>query len=229
MTVITISAPVGSGKTSIASYLGKVLETPVYYEPVSEKDNPILKLYYKDQSKYGFLQQIFFLNKRFSQIKKAYETKNAIIDSSIYTDDIFLHRLYKDGKVTEQEVLVYEDLFNNIMEEIDGLPYKKKPDLMISIDLDIDTELDRIYNRGRGFEQDDSLKEYWQGLLDDYKAWISTYDLSPVYVIDGNKDDFVNDKESRNKVITEIIDKLQSIGQLSEDESNKAKSRISSL
>lgn len=229
MSVITISAPVGSGKTSIASYLGKVLETPVYYEPVSQEDNPILPLYYKDQSKYGFLQQIFFLNRRFSQIKKAYETKNAIIDSSIYTDDIFLHRLYKDNKVSKQEVMVYEDLFNNIMEEIDGLPYKKTPDLMISIDLDIDTELDRIYNRGRGFEQDDSLKDYWQGLLDDYKNWITGYDLSPTYTINGNEEDFVNDSDSRERVITGILDKLLEIGQLTPKEYQQAKQRISSL
>ena len=103
MTVITVAAKIGSGKTEITKLLSRVLDTKAFYEPVDQDDNPILPMYYADQKKYGFLLQIFFLNKRFDVIKEAYKTNNAIIDSSIYTDSIFLDKLYHDGIVTAQE------------------------------------------------------------------------------------------------------------------------------
>lgn len=227
--VITISAPVAAGKSSLSKELHELLGTNVFYEPVSAEENPILPLYYEDQSKYGFLLQIFFLNKRFEQIKEAYKTHNAIIDSSIYTDSIFLHRLHNDGMVTDQELSVYENLFSNMMEEIDGLPYKKTPDLMISIKLSLDTELSRIYTRGREFEQTDALKEYWNNLLSDYNAWIDAYNISPKLVIDGDKYDFVNDNEDKKHVLNVIVEKLFEIGELDFDEVNMLKEKIYSL
>lgn len=214
MSVITISAPIGSGKTELATLLGNLLETPVFYEPVTIEENPILPLYYSDQKKYGFLLQIFFLNKRFDVIKEAYKTNNAIIDSSIYTDSIFLDRIYKDGNVTKEEHDVYHSLIDNMMEEIDGLPYKKTPDLMIGINISPETELYRIGRRGRDFEQNEELIQYYKNLLNDYNEWYSGYDLSPKLTIDGDKYDFVNNKKDRLDVLTLILNKLVSVGTL---------------
>jgi len=226
---ITISAPVGSGKTELATLLGDLLETEVFYEPVDKSENPILDLFYSDQKKYGFLLQIFFLNRRFDAIKEAYKTNNAIIDSSIYTDNIFLRRLHKDGQVTDEELLVYEELFDNLMEEIDGLPYKKAPDLMISIDLSLETELSRIYKRGREFEQDNTLNEYWGNLLSDYKSWIKSYDISPKLVIPGDDYDFVNNSYDKFVVLSKVVDKLQEIGTLTGDDLKKVRQKLSAI
>jgi len=229
MEVITIAAKIGSGKTSLAKILGEVLDTKVYYEPVEESENPILPLYYKDQKKYGFLLQIFFLNKRFNVIKKAYKDKNGIIDSSIYTDSIFLDRLYKDGVVTKQEHNVYHSLIDNMMEEIDGLPYKKKPDLMIGIDLSFDNELSRIGLRGREFEQDKDLVDYFERLSGDYEEWYKNYDISRKYTIDGNKYDFVNNKSDRDEVVIGIINELHSMNKLTYSEKQQALMRLGTI
>ena len=229
MAVITISAPIGSGKTELSKLLGDLLETPVYYEPVSQEENPILPLYYANQEKYGFLLQIFFLNRRFNDIKKAYKTNNAVIDSSIYTDSIFLNRLYKDGKVTQEEYTVYHDLVDNMMEEIAGLPYKKTPDLMIGINISVETELYRIGKRGREFEQDEKLIQYYKDLLGDYNEWFSNYDLSPKITISGDDYDFVNNKGHRVEVLTSIVDKLHEVGTLSDEELAKAKTKLEAI
>lgn len=226
MSVITIAAKIGSGKTSLAKILSEVLGSPVYYEPVEEDENPILPLYYKDQKKYGFLLQIFFLNKRFNVIKQAYKDNNGIVDSSIYTDSIFLDRLYKDGIVTEQEHDVYHSLVDNMMEEIDGLPYKKKPDLMIGINLSFENELSRIGLRGREFEQDKELVDYFERLSEDYEEWYNNYTLSEKYTIDGNKYDFVNNESDKIVVLNGIINKLHSIGKLTDEERDESLKRL---
>lgn len=226
---ITISAPIGSGKSALAELLSDLLETPVFYEPVSQEENPILPLYYSDQEKYGFLLQIFFLNRRFNDIKNAYKTNNAIIDSSIYTDSIFLNRLYKDGKVTKEEFDVYHALFDNMMEEIEGLPYKKAPDLMIGINVSAETELYRIGKRGREFEQDENLIQYYKNLLSDYKSWIKSYDISPKLVIPGDDYDFVNNSYDKFVVLSKIVDKLQEIGTLTGDDLKKVRQKLSDI
>jgi len=229
MNVITIAAKIGSGKTSLAKILGETLDSPVYYEPVEESENPILPLYYKDQKKYGFLLQIFFLNKRFDVIKKAYKDSNGIVDSSIYTDSIFLDRLYKDGIVTEQEHNVYHSLVDNMMEEIDGLPYKKKPDLMIGINLSFENELSRIGLRGREFEQDKELVDYFERLSGDYEEWYKSYNLSEKYTVDGNKYDFVHNRDDKIQVVTGIVDKLFDMGKLSKVERQKALDKLKEI
>lgn len=224
--VITIAAKIGSGKSSLAKILGDVLDSPVYYEPVEESENPILPLYYKDQKKYGFLLQIFFLNKRFDVIKQAYKNKNGIVDSSIYTDSIFLDRLHKDGIVTQQEHDVYHALISNMMEEIEGLPYKKRPDLMIGIDISFENELSRIGLRGREFEQDAELINYFKKLSVDYDEWYTGYNISDKYTINGDKYDFVNNKEDRSLVVTGIIEKLHNVGKLTDEERQKSLIRL---
>ena len=226
---ITISAPIGSGKSALAELLSDLLETPVFYEPVSQEENPILPLYYSDQEKYGFLLQIFFLNRRFNDIKNAYKTNNATIDSSIYTDSIFLNRLYKDGKVTKEEFDVYHALFDNMMEEIEGLPYKKAPDLMIGINISAETELYRIGKRGREFEQDENLIQYYKNLLDDYNEWFEAYDISPKLVIPGDDYDFVNNSYDKFVVLSKIVDKLQEIGTLTGDDLKKVRTKLSDI
>lgn len=220
--VIGISAPVGSGKTELATILGKVLDTKVFYEPVDPEDNPVLKRFYGDKSKYGFLLQMFFLDTRFGQIKEAYKVQNGIIDSTIYTDRVFLNRLYKDGEVTKEEVDVYNSIFNHMMEEIEGLPYKKTPDLMISINLSIETEVARINHRNREFEQGEDQIAYWDSLLGDYREWVSTYDVSPIHVIDGDKYDFVNNESDRTEVVEGIIVRLFSMGLLTKGARDEA-------
>lgn len=229
MSVITISAPIGSGKTELATLLGDLLETPVFYEPVKQEENPILPLYYSDQKKYGFLLQIFFLNKRFDAIKEAYKTNNAIIDSSIYTDSIFLDRIYKDGNVTKEEHDVYHSLIDNMMEEIDGLPYKKTPDLMIGISISPETELYRIGKRGRDFEQNEELIQYYKNLLNDYNDWYSNYNLSPKFTIDGDVYDFVNNKKDKLDVLTSIVNKLVSVGTLKGDALRKVTNKLKEM
>ena len=215
--------------TTLAKELGNLLETPVFYEPVTIEENPILPLYYSDQKKYGFLLQIFFLNKRFDAIKEAYKTNNAIIDSSIYTDSIFLDRIYKDGNVTKEEHDVYHSLIDNMMEEIDGLPYKKTPDLMIGINISPETELYRIGKRGRDFEQNGELIQYYKNLLNDYNEWYSGYDLSPKLTIDGDKYDFVNNKKDRLDVLTLILNKLVSVGTLKGKDLKNIKNKLKEI
>lgn len=216
MTVIVTAGMIGVGKSTLTTMLAKELHTEPFYESVG--DNPVLDLFYKDPKKYAFLLQIYFLNTRFDSIKKALSNKNNVLDRSIYEDSLFFHVNASLGRVTDTEVKVYDDLLNNMLEELQGLP-KKAPDLLVYIHTDYDTTIKHIKKRGRPFEQienDNSLEAYYKALLDNYDEWYNNYDASPKMLIDGTKVDFVSDILDRKIVIDSIKDFMKEEGLLNE-------------
>lgn len=202
--MIVLAGTIGAGKSSLAKALGEHLGTDVYYEAVD--NNPVLDLYYQDPKKYAFLLQIYFLNKRFESIKMAYIQENNVLDRSIFEDELFLTLNYKNGNVTKTELEIYQSLLSNMLEEMEGMP-KKRPDLLVYIDVSFETMLSRIAQRGRSFEQIDDqpeLKAYYHQVHEEYPAWYENYDVSPKIRINGDALDFVNNTEDLEKVLTEI-------------------------
>ena len=198
--LIVLAGTIGAGKSSLAAALGEHLGTEVFYEAVD--NNPVLDLYYKDPKKYAFLLQIFFLNKRFQSIKEAYKADNNILDRSIFKDELFLTLNYKNGNVTKTELDIYKELLGNMLEELEGMP-KRKPDLLIYIDVSFDKMLERIGKRGRSFEQiadNPELYEYYQQVHGEYPDWYANYDVSPKIRVDGNKLDFVKNSDDLQTV-----------------------------
>ncbi|HEL0007691.1 TPA: deoxynucleoside kinase [Streptococcus equi subsp. zooepidemicus] len=209
--LIVLAGTIGAGKSSLAAALGEHLGTEVFYEAV--ENNPVLDLYYQDPKKYAFLLQIFFLNKRFKSIKEAYQADNNILDRSIFEDELFLTLNYKNGNVTKTELEIYQELLANMLEELEGMP-KKRPDLLIYIDVSFEKMLERIEKRGRRFEQVDDnpdLEAYYYQVHGEYPTWYERYDVSPKMRIDGNKLDFVQNPEDLATVLQMIDEKLKTL------------------
>lgn len=207
--MLVLAGTIGAGKSSLAKALGEHFGTEVFYESVD--DNPVLDLYYKDPQKYAFLLQIYFLNKRFRSIKKAYTDDNNVLDRSIFEDALFLDLNFKNGNVTAQEHQVYHDLLDNMMEELDDMP-KKAPDLLIYIDVNFETMLNRIKMRGRDFEQiedNPELLDYYRQVHSEYPEWFDAYNKSPKIRIDGTIYDFVNNSDDLNAVLKQIEKALE--------------------
>ncbi|HEL1237592.1 TPA: deoxynucleoside kinase [Streptococcus equi subsp. zooepidemicus] len=209
--LIVLAGTIGAGKSSLAAALGEHLGTEVFYEAVD--NNPVLDLYYQDPKKYAFLLQIFFLNKRFKSIKEAYQADNNILDRSIFEDELFLTLNYKNGNVTKTELEIYQELLANMLEELEGMP-KKRPDLLIYIDVSFEKMLERIEKRGRRFEQVDDnpdLEAYYYQVHGEYPTWYERYDVSPKMRIDGNKLGFVQNPEDLATVLQMIDEKLKTL------------------
>lgn len=213
--VITIGAMIGAGKSSLAKLLGEHLGSEVFYESV--EDNPILPLFYTAsdeeiaKKRYPFLLQLYFLNTRFRSIKKALVHENNVLDRSIYEDWYFAKVNKELGRISDLEFKLYEDLLDNMLEELEELP-KKSPDLMVYLSGSFETILSRIKARGRGYELDESLVEYYRVLWSGYDEWIdSKYDASEVLKIDIDKYDYVNNIEDQKEVLSMITKKLEEV------------------
>lgn len=213
--LIVVGGMIGLGKTSVAEVLGEHFNSEVFYESV--EDNKILPLFYTatpeeiQAKRYPFLLQLWFLDTRFKSIKKALVNDNNVLDRSIYEDWYFAKKNMELGRMSELEMEVYENLADNMMEELKELP-KKAPDLMVYLKGSFETVLNRIRRRGRDYELDEDLVEYYKFLWKDYDDWVMNhYRTSQVLIIDMDKTDIVGNLEDRNNMIKEVENRLKSI------------------
>ncbi|ENZ02431.1 deoxynucleoside kinase [Clostridium thermobutyricum] len=213
--VIVVGGMIGLGKSSVAKILGEHFNSDVFYESVD--DNPILPLFYSEteeeiqKNRYPFLLQLYFLNTRFKSIKEALVEDNNVLDRSIYEDWYFAKKNMELNRISELEMKIYEDLLNNMMEELKELP-KKAPDIMIYLKGSFQTVLNRIKLRGREFELNEDLKEYYEFLWKDYDDWVMNYyNASEVLIIDMDKMDVVNNDEDKKELIRLVEEKLNEV------------------
>lgn len=213
--LIVVGGMIGLGKSSVAEILGNHFNSEVFYESVD--DNPILPLFYSEseeeilKNRYPFLLQLYFLNTRFKSIKEALYNDNNVLDRSIYEDWYFAKKNMELGRISELEMNTYEGLLENMLEELKELP-KKAPDIMVYLKGTFETVMKRINLRGREFEIDESLKEYYHFLWKDYDNWVNNhYNASEVLIIDMDTMDVVNNEADKHKLIEMVEEKLKEV------------------
>lgn len=213
--LLVVGGMIGLGKSSVAKILGEHFKSDVFYESVD--DNPLLPLFYSEseeeiqRKRYPFLLQLYFLNTRFKSIKEALVNDNNVLDRSIYEDWYFAKKNMELGRISDLEMDIYQNLLNNMMEELESLP-KKAPDIMIYLKGSFETVMNRINLRGREFEVDDSLKEYYHFLWKDYDNWVNNhYKASEILIIDMNVMDVVNNEDDKFKLIQMVEEKLKEV------------------
>jgi len=195
---ITVAGNVGAGKSTFTKLIGEKLNFNTSFEKVD--DNPYLEDFYKDQARWGFHLQLYFLSQRFQDQKAIGEAKeNHIQDRSIYEDvEIFAKSLYDNGKMSKRDFDTYSELFYAMMS-----PYLVKPDLMVYLEGSVDTIIDRIQQRGREMEKA-VPREYWLNLHNRYEKWLKEYNESPVLIVNIDQVDLMENPDQVEAIAKEI-------------------------
>ena len=198
---IAIAGNIGTGKTTLTSMLANHYGWKPHFESVA--DNPYLKDFYADMSRWSFPLQIYFLNHRYKVHREvAAGTSSSIQDRSIYEDShIFARNLFESGKMEERDYRNYQDLYNEMIKHLDP------PDLMIYMRKSVDKLVEQIKRRGRDFELDMPV-EYLSCLNRYYDEWIESYDNGKLLIIDSNDLDFVKHPEHFDHIAKQILEKL---------------------
>ena len=198
---VSIAGNIGSGKSSLTFKIAERLNWRPYFESVS--NNPYLKDFYGNMTRWSFQLQVYFLSHRFSVHKEILGSEQSVIqDRSIYEDvEIFAKNLYLMGRMEKRDYFNYRTLFNEMTY------YLKPPDLIVYLKADVNTLLNQIRQRGRVFERSIE-KDYLMRLNKSYGQWIRKYDLGNKVVIETDELDFVNNIEHFESVLNKIISEL---------------------
>jgi deoxyguanosine kinase len=196
---IAVEGPIGAGKTTLATMLSQELNLPLVKEIVEE--NPFLASFYQDIDEWSFQLEMFFLCNRFKQLEDTgvhYIKKNTpvISDYHIYKNMIFADRTLKGTKRDK-----YRQIYHLLT---DDLP---KPNLVLYIEAELDTLMNRINKRGRSFEQDMD-PAYMEQLIADYKTgmdYLASNPNPPIIIkVNAEQLDFVEHPEHFKQIVNQV-------------------------
>ena len=194
---IAIAGNIGAGKTNITTLLAKQYGWEPHYEDVDT--NPYLASFYEDMQRWSFNLQIYFLNSRFRQIINFRQSgKDIVQDRTIYEDaHIFAPNLHAMGLMSSRDFDNYSKLFELMSTFI------QPPDLLIYLRAEVPTLVSQIQKRGRDYEESIRI-DYLQRLNERYEAWISTYNLGKLMIMDVDNRNFAENPADLELLINKI-------------------------
>jgi deoxyadenosine/deoxycytidine kinase len=194
-TYIAVEGAIGVGKTTLVHRLAKQFNSRVLLEIVEE--NPFLADFYKDQDKYAFQTQLFFLLSRYRQQQELWQPD--LFHRYIFADYFFpKDRLFAALTLTDNEMLLYDQVFHILDTRV------LKPDLVVYLQARLDVLLERIRRRGRTFEKNFDA-DYLKRLSTSYNDYFFHYADTPLLVVDTSDIDVVNNEADLQDLCRSIL------------------------
>ncbi|HOG58566.1 MAG TPA: deoxynucleoside kinase [Anaerolineaceae bacterium] len=198
---IVVAGNIGAGKSTLVQILSEKLGYQPFFEPVN--DNPYLADFYQNMEAWSFHSQLYFLTRRLRIHKQLLEAEGSVVqDRSVYEDaEVFARNLYLQGDMSTRDYGVYQDLYQIL---IDLLP---PPNLVVYLRATVDTLLERINTRGRGFEAGIS-RSYLERLNVLYEEWIASFAQCPVLIIPSDNLNLVSSSAHISQVVQLVQDRI---------------------
>ena len=190
---IVVEGPIGVGKTTLATKLANTFNSTLMLESYS--NNPFLKKFYKDMDRHAFTTQLYFLLQRASEFKS--KSNNDDKSNNIISDYFFnKDNLFAETILNVDEYSLYNKIYIYLNISISN------PDLVIYLQADSSTLINRIINRGIDFEQN-ITEDYLKKIIDSYTKYFYSYNESPILIINTSSVD-VNNANDYNMLVEEI-------------------------
>lgn len=183
---IAIAGNMGAGKSTLVEFLHTTYGVQPFYEPNDE--NPYLKDFYRDMKRWAFQSQLYFLSNKF-RLHQELDRQSGVValDRTIFEDaEIFATALYQMRKISKRDWQTYQGFYAAILDAI------QPPDLLIYLRCSMRTLRKRIRLRGRAMERD-VPHSYLKRLERLYDAWIDSYAMSDVLVLETDNLDYIHD------------------------------------
>ncbi|HKO89224.1 MAG TPA: deoxynucleoside kinase [Burkholderiales bacterium] len=179
---IVVEGPIGAGKTSLAHRLSERLDGEVLLE--RPEVNPFLPKFYQDMSRYALQTQLFFLFQRVQQLR---ELSQLDLFSKVTVADFFLDKdpLFARLILSGDELHLYQTIYETLR------PQAPRPDLVIYLQAQPETLVQRVKKRGIGYERGMG-EEYLGALADSYNRFFYHYADAPVLIVNSEHLNFVD-------------------------------------
>ena len=201
MSFIAIAGNMGVGKSELSNRLAARLGWKAFLEPVSE--NPYLKDFYEDMARWAFHSQMFFLAHRLRQHHELLQERGFVIqDRSVYENaEVYARNLHDKGFISTRDWKTYRSMYETLMAIL------PPPTLIVYLQANVPTLLDRIARRGRSFEQNID-QGYLQELNTLYDRWVTHQKVAPLLAINTDGLNLVDNEMHLDQVVNQVLAKL---------------------
>jgi len=179
---LVVEGPIGAGKTSLARRLADAANCALMLEQPEE--NPFLPKFYKDMTRYALPTQLFFLFQRIHQLgelKQVDMFKGLTVGDFLFEKDPLFARL----TLNDDELALYEQMYRHLK------PQAPVPDLVIYLQADAHTLVERVRRRGIAHEQP-IAEAYLIRLTERYTRFFHHYDAAPLLIVNADHFNFVD-------------------------------------
>lgn len=170
---LVVEGPIGVGKTSLVQKLAQTFSSELLLEMAEE--NPFLEGFYRDRRSTAFQTQLFFLFQRSKQLA-GLQQHDMFMQSMIADFMLDKDRLFAGLNLDANELDLYEQIYQRLSME------SPVPDLVVYLQAPVEVLMQRVHKRSRKGERDMD-PGYLQRLLDLYNGYFSTYNASPLLII----------------------------------------------
>jgi deoxyguanosine kinase len=192
---VVVEGPIGVGKTTLVQKLAESFKSQTLLERPHE--NPFLEKFYRDAARYALPTQMFFLFQRMAQLSDLAQTD--LFDTRIVSDFLLdKDPLFARLTLSDDELALYQQLYDHLR------PQAAVPDLVIYLQAQPDTLIDRV--RKRGVPMEGALSEmYLHRLCESYSRFFYHYDAAPLLVINTEHLNPIERAEDFDLLLTRIV------------------------
>ena len=179
---IVVEGPIGAGKTSLARRIANTTGATLMLENPDE--NPFLPKFYRDMTRYALPTQLFFL---FQRIHLLAELKQPDMFRGVTVGDFLIEKdpLFARMTLNDDELALYEQMYKHLK------PQTVVPDLVIYLQAQPDTLIERVRRRGAASEQPIS-ESYLLKLAERYTRFFHHYEAAPLLIVNSDHFNFVD-------------------------------------
>lgn len=188
MTRIEICGGIASGKTTFASLFNQSNLTPLFED---FKKSPFWEAFYRNPGKYIFETELSFVLLHYHQIKKVLKADKSLICDFSFLLDLGYAKMGLDGTKLE----AFESILGEIRKDL------PTPNLILHLECDAQTELERIRARARKEEELINL-EFLDSLNKAVDKEVENVQNSiPVITVDSSKNNFANVESTKEEMV----------------------------
>jgi len=192
---VAVEGPIGAGKTTLATRLAETFNYQLLLEPAS--DNPFLDRFYREGRRHALPTQLFFLLHRADQVAKL--AGPDLVGPTVISDFLIeKDRLFAELTLDQNELALYEQIYNNLMLD------PPAPDLVIYLQAPISVLLERIRERGIASEQHID-GDYLNTLSEAYTDFFHFYDQAPLLIVNAEEADFSHNDNHFDALLEQVV------------------------